>query len=168
MKKNIFLSAAVFVLLFSSCTKNNDYVKETLEKALPAIEITSMGLTQQVGPFAQSDVIQVTFGGALTGSTAGTFDFAWYDAPATGSPVRVDSVHFDSWNAAASAANGTNAISTTMLTTSYPNTNAFAGSLILKLTKLPAGSKSYTLKLYASTGTNKKATVSVSKFITIK
>jgi len=168
MKKIIFLSSAVIALFFTSCTKNNDAVKEELEKALPTIEITSLGLLQQVGPFAQSDVIQVTFGGALTKAEPGVFDFAWYDAPASGTPARVDSVHFDSWNVAASTATGNNVISTTFTPSTYPNTNTFSGNLLLKLTRLPAGSKSYTLRVYAKTAGNQRATVSVTKFITVK
>lgn len=168
MKKNKLVYAVALVLLSASCTKNNDNVKSTLENALPEIEITSMGLIQQSGPFLQTDVIQVTFGGALTNAQSGSFDFAWYDAPATGTPVRIDSVHYDSWNVAAAAANGNNSITSTLIPTSYPNTSAFSGNLLMKLAKLPAGSKSYTLKLYASSSTNKKATVSVSKFITMK
>lgn len=168
MKNTMLPIMAVLVLTFTACTKNNDSIKASLEEALPPIEVTSLGLLLQVGPFATTDVIQVTFGGAVTKSEAGAFDIAWYDAPSSGTAKLIDSTHFESWNVAAAAATGNNAISTTMLPTTYPNTSAFTGNLILKLTKLPGGSKAYTLKAYARTKDGKMSTVSVSKFITIK
>lgn len=162
MKLFWFSSAVIGVLLATGCTKNNDSVKSSLENALPAIEITSLGLLQQVGPFATTDAIQVTFGGALTKTDAGVFDIAWYDGN-----TRTDTVHFDSWNMAAATANANNAISTTFIGTSYPNTNAFSGNLVLKLSKLSSG-KSYTLRAYARTTNNQMATVSVTRMITMK
>ncbi|SJZ39035.1 hypothetical protein [Sediminibacterium ginsengisoli] len=168
MKKKVCFSALLIGVLLSSCTKNNDFIKTELEKALPSIELTSLGLMLQTGPFAQTDVIQVTFGGAVTQSEAGTFDIAWYDAPSSGTAKLVDSVHFNSWTETAATSNANNAIATTSIPTSYPNTTAFAGNLLLKLTKLPAGNKSYTLRAYARTKDNKMAAVSVSKLITIK
>ncbi len=168
MKKKSFLSLLLVGLLFSSCTKNNDYIKAELEKALPPIELTSLGLMLQVGPFLQTDVIRVTFGGALTQSEAGTFDVAWYDVPSSGAAKLVDSVHFNAWTETAGASNANNAIATTNIPTSYPNTNSFSGNLLLRLTKLPAGNKSYTLRAYARTKDNKLAMVSVSRLVTIK
>jgi hypothetical protein len=168
MRKTIYPVLAILLFTWTACTKNNDSIKASLETALPAVEITSLGLLNQVGPFAQTDVIQVTFGGALTKSAAGAFDIAWYDAPSSGAAKLVDSTHFDSWNVVAAAATANNAISTTMLPTTYPNTSAYSGNLVLKLAKLPAGSKSYTLKAYARTADGKMSTVSVTKFITIK
>lgn len=152
----------------ASCTKNNDDVKVELEKALPTIALTSLGLLQQTGPFNQTDVIQVTFGGSITKAEPGTVDFAWYTAPTSGAPALVDSVHFNGWKEDAAAANGNNSLVTTFVGTSYPNTTAFSGSLNLKLAKLAGGSKSYTLKVYGRTKDSKAASVSVSKFITIK
>ncbi|MBN9299189.1 MAG: hypothetical protein J0I41_19465 [Filimonas sp.] len=160
--KIVFAAAIGLTFLATGCTKNNDSVKESLEKALPSIELTSLGMIQQVGPFATTDAIAVNFGGALTKTTAGAFDIAWYD-----NNTRTDSAHFDSWNMAASTANGNNVITTTMVPTTYPNTNAFSGILALKLAKLSSG-KSYTLKAYARTTTGEMATVSITKMITIK
>ncbi|MFT3824869.1 MAG: hypothetical protein QM731_13180 [Chitinophagaceae bacterium] len=167
MKRFLYLIIGGCIMA-AGCTKNNDSVKASLENALPAVEVTSLGLMNQVGPFAQSDAISVTFGGALTKTEAGAFDIAWYDAPTTGAATRVDSVHFDSWNVAAATATANNAITTTFIGTSYANTNAFSGNLVLKLAKLPSGSKSYTLRVYARTKDNQMASVSVSKMITVK
>src|ERR1700754_4045987 len=155
MKKNLYLFAA---LVFAACTKNNDFEKNGLENALPIVEVTSLGLTQQVGPFTTSSVIQVTFGGALTKAQPGAFDYAFYD----GNTLK-DSVHFPTWNEPAGAATSGQAISTDMLQTTYANTQAFSGNLVLKLTKLATG-KSYTMKVYATTSEGQVATFSVSKF----
>ncbi|MET0391775.1 MAG: hypothetical protein ABW019_01485 [Chitinophagaceae bacterium] len=168
MKKILYAAIVTGSLFLGSCTKDNEGVKVELEKALPTIEITSMGLMQQVGPFAQADAILVTFGGAITKAEPGAFDLAWYDAPSSGTPARVDSVHFDNWTTAASTANNNNSVTTSLLATTYPNTSAFSGTLVLKLNRLAAGNKSYTLRLYARTKDNKMATVSVTKFITVK
>lgn len=152
----------------AACTKDNDGVKAEIETTLPTIELTSMGLLTQIGPFATTDAIQITFGGAITNSEADAFDIAWYDAPTTGTPARIDSVHFKSWTEAAATANGNNSIVTTLTAATYPNTNTISGNVVLKLSKLPAGNKSYTLRLYARTKDGKMATVSVSRFITMK
>lgn len=166
MKKIIYLP--LVIIAFTSCTKNNDSVKEELEKALPTIALTSLGLVQQTGPFNASDVIQVTFGGSMTKATPGSVDFAWYTAPSSGSPALVDSVHFDSWDESAAGSNGNNSVATTYVETTYPNTLAFSSRLNLKLSKLPGGSKSYTLKVYGRTTDNQVGSVSVTKFVTIK
>ena len=158
MKKNLYLFAA---LLFAACTKNNDFEKNGLENALPIVEVTSLGLTQQVGPFTTASVIQVTFGGALTKAQPGTFDYAFYDGS-----TRKDSVHFPTWNEAAGTATSGQAITTNMLQTTYANTQAFSGNLVLKLSKLTAG-KSYTMTVYARTADGELATFSVSKLVTI-
>src|ERR1700743_1051806 len=142
MKKYLYLSAA---LLFAACTKNNDFEKNGLEAALPTVEVTSMGLFQQVGPFSTSSVIQVTFGGALTKARPGSFDYAFYDGN-----TRADSVHFPSWNETAGTATSGQAITTSMIPSTYANTQAFSGNLVLILTKLTTG-KSYTMKIYART-----------------
>jgi len=169
MKAIKFLSFCVLIGSFVACTKNNDGVKEKLEKALPSVEITSLGLLIQTPPFATTDVIQVTFGGAITKADSAAFDIAWYDVPASSSanPALVDSVHFKYWTQAAEASTGNNAISTTLLPTSYPNTQIFTGNLVYKLTKMAAG-KSYTLKVYARTKDSKMATMSATKLITMK
>ncbi len=167
MKKLLNILACVLLIASTACTKNNDDIKAQLEKALPVVEVTSLGLLQQTGPFLTTDVIQVSFSGALTNATPGAFDVAWYDAPATGKASLIASAHFTSWNQAAVSATGNNAINCTLLPTTYPNTSAFAGNLILKLVKLPAGGKSYSLFVYARTSTNVLSAVSISKFITM-
>lgn len=168
MKKlaySAILSISVFLL---SCEKNNDKIKQELEKALPVIQVTSMGLVRQVGPFLPTDVIEVTYGGAVTNATAGTFDFAWYTVPATGAvSTLVDSVHFDKWTAAASSANGNNAVTTQLLPTTYPNTSVISGQLLLRLNKLVA-TRAYSLRLYARTAGGNTSTTSVTRFVTMK
>lgn len=164
MKKLLYFSLAVLCMATTACTKDNEGVKTQIETTLPTIELTSMGLINQAGPFATTDAIQVSFGGALTKSDAGTFDFAWYDGTTN---ARVDSVHFKGWTEAAATANGNNSISVTYSQATYPNTWTFSGNLVLKLAKLTSG-KSYTLRLYGRTSEDKMATVSVSKFITMK
>ena len=162
----IILLAACFTA--AGCEKNNDSVKESLENAIPDIQITSMGMIDQVGPFSSSDAIRVTFGGAVTRSEPGSIAAAWYDVPSgAAQPALMDSIYFDSWNTAASAANGNNSVETGLVPTTYPNTLAFTGNAVLKLAKLPPG-KPYTLRLYARTADGKMATVAVSRFITIR
>ncbi|MRG43548.1 hypothetical protein GFS24_00395 [Chitinophaga sp. SYP-B3965] len=167
MKKISYL--LLVVLFASSCEKNNDSIKEELEKALPVIQVTSMGLMLQTGPFVPADVIGVTFGGAITKANPGTVDFAWYDAPSSGAATRIDSVHFPSFTEKAATANGNNSVTTSFYPATYPNTNYFTGTLALKLTKLPVGNKSYTLRIYVRTEDGSKvSTFAVTKFITMK
>ncbi|MFY0255200.1 hypothetical protein ACDQ55_14725 [Chitinophaga sp. 30R24] len=168
MKKIVYLSSYLLFALLTSCTKNNDFVKAELEKALPTVEVTSMGLLRQVGPFTPADVIQVTFGGAITKATAGTMDFAWYDAPSSGAAKLIDSVHFATWNEAATAATGNNSVTTTLAPATYPNTNTFSGNMNLKLSKLTGGNKQYSLRIYVRTDKDDMATISQTKFITVK
>jgi hypothetical protein len=172
MRKNIYIlfAFAVLAMTIVACTKDNEGVKVQIEETLPGIEITSMGLSSQVGPFLTSDTIQVSFGGALTKSDTASFDIAWYDVPSSASTpaTRIDSAHFSTWNESSKTANGNNRITTTLTPSTYPNTNTFSGNLGLKLSKLPSGNKSYTLKLYARSKDGKVATVSLSKFITMK
>ncbi len=167
MKKLSYISACLIAVTLFSCTKNNDDIKEQLEKALPNIEVTSIGLLRQTGPFLPADVIQVTFGGAITKADPGTCDYAWYDAPSSGKPALIDSVHFSSWNVTASAATGNSGVSTTLTPASYPNTNIISGNLNLKLSKLVSG-KTYSLFVYLRTADNKVAAVSQTKFVTMK
>ena len=163
MKKLLYFSAAL-CLSFAACTKDNQGVKDQIETTLPAIELTSVGLPSQVGPFATTDAILVSFGGAATKSGVSTFEYAWYDGN-----TRVDSVHFKNWSDAVAAGNNkNNTISANWAQTTYSNTWTFSGSLVLQLNKLTGAGKAYALRLYAYTDDNKVATTSVSKFITMK
>ncbi len=164
MKKVLYFSIAVLVLLTTACTKKNEGVKAEIEKTLPSIELTSMGLATQMGPFTTKDILEVTYGGALTNNEAGTFDFAWYDEK---NNARVDSVHLASWNVETSAATANNGINVSWGASTYPNTKTFTGNLLLSLAKLAAG-KSYSLRLYARGSDNNVGSVSTSKFITMK
>jgi hypothetical protein len=167
MKKFFFLGLASSLLL-ASCQKDNENVRTELENALPTIALTSLGLKQQVGPFNQSDVIQVTFGGSITKAEPATIDFAWYTAPTSGAPALVDSVRFNSWTETAATANGNNSVATTFVATSYPNTQSFSSNMNMRLAKLTGGSRSYTLRVYARTKGNEVGTVSVTRLVTIK
>ena len=165
MKKLIYFSIAALGLSAIACTKNNDGIKAKIETTLPTIEITSMGLMNQIGPFnPQDSLIQVTFTGAITNNEAGTFDFAWYDANNT---KFVDSVHFKSFNEPVSKATDSNSVAVTWVPTTYTNTLAFTGNLILKIKKYAAAT-TYSLRLYARTTDQQMATVSTSKFIVKK
>jgi hypothetical protein len=164
MKKLLYFSFAALCLSVTACTKDNQGVKDQIETTLPPIEITSIGLPGQVGPFATTDAILVSFGGAATNSGVSTFEYAWYDGN-----TRVDSVHFKNWSDVVAAGNSkNNTISATWAPTTYSNTWTFSGSLVLQLNKLTGSGKAYTLRLYAYTDDNKVATTSVSKFITMK
>lgn len=169
MKKILYFSMAVLGLSTVACTKNNESVRNQIETTLPSIELTSMGLVNQVGPFTLSDsLIRVAFNGAVTNDGASTFDAAWYDVPSSGSvaPKLIDSTHFNSWNQSVSKTDS-NSISVTWLPTTYANTFTYSGNLVLKIKKLPAA-QSYTLKLYAHSSGNKVSSISTSKFITKK
>ncbi len=160
----ILLSSIILI----GCEKDNEEVKATLENAVPRLQLTSMGLNSQVGPFNTTNVIRVTFGGAITGLEQGSFSFAWYSAPSgNATPVLVDSVFFPSWTTASSAATKNNSIQTNMVPTSYPNTVAYTGNLLLRLNTLPAGAP-YTLRLYARAASGEMATVGVTRFVTMR
>lgn len=165
MKKNLItaLSITTLVLLFAACTKDNSDTIDATEKRLPSISVSNYGLVNQVGPFNSTDVILVSFGASVTGTTTGAFDVAWLDA----SNKTVDSTHFGSWNADSTKTTG-HKISVKSISTSYPNTQVYEGSLFLKLSKLPTGSKTYSLKLYGRTSDGKVSSPTVvSKFITV-
>lgn len=168
MKKQYFLPVMFCFAAMTGCVKNNDSIKEELEKALPTIAVNSLGLMQQVGPFNQSDVIQVTFGGSITNAEPGVLDFAWYTSPSSGAPALADSVHFDSWTVAASNATASNGVSTSFIPSTYPNTRSFSGNLLLKLSKLQTGNRSYSLRVYVRTKDNKVGSVAVTRLITVK
>lgn len=164
MKKILYFSIAVLGLSTVACTKDNKSVRNQIETTLPSIELTSMGLVNQVGPFATTDAIQVSFNGAATNDGANSFDFAWYDGA-----TKVDSVHFVKWDATASAGGSrVHTIATKWAPTTYANTWTFSGSLTLQLSKLTGAGKAYTLFLYARASDDKVASISISKFITMK
>jgi hypothetical protein len=123
-----------------------------------------MGLINQVGPFATTDAIQVSFNGAVTNDGANSFDFAWYDGN-----TRIDSAHFVKWDTTVSNGSGkVHTIATKWAPTTYANTWTYSGNLTLQLNKLTGAGKAYTLYLYARASDNKVASISVSKFITMK
>ncbi len=162
MRTKIYICAIALVSLLS-CTKNNDFIKENLEDALPKIEVTSLGLFSQVNPFSVSDVVLVTFGGSITKAEPGTLDFAWY----TNAGALVDSVHFDSWTQAASATTKNNSVTTEMIPSTYPNTFSFSGNLNLRLAVLEPAS-TYTLRVYVRSSDQTMSTISVSGLIRTK
>src|SRR5690606_23870609 len=135
-----------------------------LEKALPHIEVTSLGLLNQYGPFNSANTIQATFGGSTTQTQLQTVDYAWYSGG--NQPQLLDSVHFPQVNVAASAATGNSSLTTQFLDTTYPNTQVFTGKINLPLRNLTPGS--YTLRVYVRSTDGENSMVSVSNFVTIR
>jgi len=157
-----YISAALIGLLalttFSSCTKEADV--NGIEAKLPAIQISSMGLPVS-GPFTTASIIQVNFGGTLTKLNPGAFKLEVL----SGTTV-VKTVNFASWNGKddTSTATVTNhTITSSSVTTTYPNTFVMSGTILLKLSLLglTTGS-SYTLRItgYSATGASSAYTTS--------
>ena len=167
MKKTVSLItlSGIITLMFGSCTKNNDFIKEELEKALPSVEVTSLGLYNQVGPFTPSSVLDATFGGSITNTELTTVDYAWYTGGAA--PELVDSVHFERPTVAASKDTNGSGVSTSYIDTTYPNTAAFSGNLILPLSALQPGA-AYTLKVYVRNDKGDVSNITTTNFITVQ
>lgn len=164
MKATYKILYTLSALVFFSCTKDNEFIKEELEKALPAIEVTSLGLNNQYGPFTSSQTIQATFGGSLTQSEPGTIAYAWYTSG--NSPRLVDSVYFNHWTVTASTATKNSAVSTDFVDTTYPNTVAFTGKLNLPLSALTPGT--YTLRVYVRNTQQTTSSIAVTNFVTVR
>jgi hypothetical protein len=129
MKKKIIYSLIALLSLsfvLTSCKKGNDVV--AISKELPAISLSSIGLTQN-GPFPTTSTIQVVFGATTTSTTTGAFDLTILN----GSTV-VKTVHFTSWTG--QDATKTHSISYTTQPTAYPNTTVYTGTILLKLSVL--------------------------------
>jgi hypothetical protein len=153
MKMKKYISAfviAVFAITLVSCDKKVDVAG--VAAILPPVELSSLGMTTE-GPYPTTSTIQILFGASTTNETPGTFDVSIYDAAAP--TVLVETLHFNSWSGfdsttptgATSATLGS--ISYIPITTSYPNTIAYQGSILLKLSKLTSG-KTYNVTAVAA------------------
>jgi hypothetical protein len=169
---NIVLAALVTLTVFS-CTKKADV--EGIEPKLPAIKLSSLGY-QQVGPFAISgstaNTLLVNFGATLTNEQTGAFKLEILEVqPTVGGvtppPVLKTTINFASWNGYDDTSNPTatpavivHTITATPQATTYPNTSALAGTILLKLSAmgLTAG-KTYTVTATAYNKDGSKSSV---------
>jgi hypothetical protein len=174
---NIVLAALVTLTVFS-CTKKADV--DTTESKLPAIQLSSIGY-QQSGPFTiNNTVLQVNFGATLTNQQTGAFKVEIYEQqPAVGTPPVAPApelkatVNFASWNGTDDTSIPTkvvHSISTAEQSTTYHNTQVYAGSILLKLSALNLTSgKIYNIKAYAfNKDGSKSSTISQTTFFTTK
>ena len=152
MKKNIstlFIALAAIALF--SCTKKVDV--NAVATILPSIQVSSLGMSTE-GPYPTTSIVQLLFGATTTNKTPGAFDVTIYDASAAA--VAVETLHFNSWQGfdsttpATATAATLGSINYTVVPTSYPNTIAYQGSILLKLNKLTSG-KTYNVTVKAST-----------------
>jgi len=140
MKMKKYITAfvmAIAAVTMVSCDKKVDVV--AVEALLPPLELSSIGMSTE-GPYPTTSTVQILFGATTTNKTPGTFDVNIYDAAAP--TVLVENIHFTSWSgpdstSPAGATTGTlGTISYTGIATSYPNTTAYQGSILVKLSKL--------------------------------
>lgn len=164
MKKYISIALlAILTLSISSCTKDADVA--ALEAKLPALQLSSLGY-QQAGPFAiATTVLQLNFGATSTGISTGAFKIEILNGTTATSPV-IKTVNFPSWNGkddsvvAATGPNGPHSISYTLQNTTYPTTNVYAGSILLKLSSLGlASATTYSVRATAISADGTKTSV---------
>ncbi len=138
MKKYISaLVIATIAITMVSCVKKVDVV--AVQAILPPLELSSLGMITE-GPYPITSTVQILFGATTTNETPGAFDVNIYDAAAP--TVLVETLHFNSWSGfdsttpAGANAGTLGSISYVPIQTSYPNTIAYQGSILLKLSKL--------------------------------
>lgn len=160
-----FISLALTTLLaltmFSSCTKDGDVA--ATEAKLPALQLSSLG-TQQTGPFTTGTVLQILFGATTTNTTTGTFRLEILNGTAANSAV-LRTINFNSWKGNDVPATGTtttnHSITYSLIPSTYPNTNVYGGSILLKLSALNLTSGStYSIRAtaFAANGTSSSLT----------
>jgi hypothetical protein len=190
MKRIKKLSVAVIAILtitIASCTKDPDILG--VEAKLPTIQLSSLGY-QQTGPFTLvtanavpatatapatpatiATILQLNFGATTTNTTPGAFKLEISDVTVTTTPVKT--VNFTSWSGkdASSTATVTNhTISYTLQPTTYPNTQVYGGTILLKLSALSlTAGRTYSVKAtaYNSGGTLSSALTQPSFFKTM-
>ncbi|RFZ94550.1 hypothetical protein D0C36_03110 [Mucilaginibacter conchicola] len=147
MKKNFisYIMMAVVTLFSFSCKKDLDIAG--LEKNLPAISVSNLGLAQS-GPFNATDVVNISFGATTTNTKPGKFKV---EVLRSGSPATlVGTVNFDNWNG--KDATNTHSITFNTVPTTYPNTTVYNGTLSLKLSAVGVTAASiYNIKVTAYT-----------------
>lgn len=141
MKNYISIAlTALLAITMSSCSKKADIAG--IEPKLPDLKLSSLGY-QQSGPFILSNVntiLQLNFG-ATAKTAVGTGKFVVEVLDGT---TVVSTVNFTTWsgNDASSSAPGVtpvvvnHTISYVNPDTTYPNTQVYNGTLLLKLSKL--------------------------------
>jgi len=143
MKMKKYISGfviAVMAITLVSCDKKVDVL--AVQAILPPLELSSLGMSTE-GPYPITSTVQILYGATTTNETPGAFDLSIYDAAAP--TVLVETLHFNSWSGFDSttptgATTGTlGSISYVPIQTSYPNTIAYQGSILLKLSKLTSG-----------------------------
>ncbi|RKR82341.1 hypothetical protein BDD43_2517 [Mucilaginibacter gracilis] len=151
MKK--YISAFIIALTtitMVSCDKKADV--DAVAATLPGIQLSSVGMFT-AGPYALPtaptssvpfpvNTVQILFGATTTNKTAGAIDVFFYDNAA--STVVVQTLHFNSFTAADSFNTPSyGSVSYTPVSTSYPNTSIYQGSILLNMpyvtTKYPLG-----------------------------
>lgn len=163
--------SAVIILSVTSCTKKADV--DVTETKLPAIQVSSLGY-QQSSPFVISNtILQLSFGATTTNLSTGKFTVEVFNSTsisATSVPVKI--VTFNSWSGkdATSTATVTNhSISYMLQPTTYPNTNVYSGSILLKLSLLGlVNSGTYSVRItgYSADGTKSSSFQQLSFFKT--
>ncbi len=122
----------LLTLTMFSCTKKADI--EGIEPKLPALQLSSLGF-QQVSPFVISTtVLQLNFGATTTKTATGAFKVEIL----SGSTV-IKAVNFAKWTGKDDLSTGTttnHTIGYTLQSSTYPNTNVYAGTINLKLSVL--------------------------------
>lgn len=164
MKKNILIALmAVLTFTMLSCQKDADVV--AIEAKLPALQLSSLGY-QQAGPFTvPTTVLQLSFGATATNTPVGAFKIEVFTGTAaTGTPLRV--VNFPSWSGkddsvlSGTTPNGPHSISFTLSDSTYPGTNVYAGTILLKLSSLGVvANGTYTVRATASSADGTKTSV---------
>ena len=183
---NIVLAALVTLTTFS-CTKKADV--DGIEPKLPAIQLSSLGY-QQVGPFtiagSTANTLLINFGATLTNQQTGAFKLELLEQqPTVGGvtppPVLKATVNFASWNGnddtstpfvpavpatpttpaiPAKAAVIVHTITATPQPTTFKNTQALAGTILLKLSALGlTAGKTYTARATAYNKDGSKSSV---------
>jgi hypothetical protein len=143
MKMKKYISAfaiAMIAITMVSCVKKVDVTG--VAAILPPLELSSIGMSTE-GPYPLASTVQVLFGATTTNKTPGAFDVSIYDAATP--TILAETIHFTSWSgpdstSPAGATTGTlGTISYVAIPTSYPNTIAYQGSILIKLSKLASG-----------------------------
>ncbi|WP_342647670.1 hypothetical protein [Mucilaginibacter sp. CSA2-8R] len=152
---------AILTLTMFSCKKDTDVAGT--EAKLPALQLSSLG-TQQTGPFASTQTIQLMFGATTTNTATGAFRIEILNGTSASSAV-LRTINFASWRGNDTPAAGTTAtnhsITYNLLPTTYQNTNVYGGSILLKLSALNLTSGStYSIRAtaFAANGTSSSLT----------
>jgi len=182
--KHISIAIAVLTLSIVSCTKKEDIAG--IEAKLPALQLSSLGY-QQTGPFTLvtatatattpatiATILQLNFGATTTNTTPGAFKLEVFEGTTiSATATALKTVNFTSWSGkdATSTATVTNhTISYVLEPTTYPNTNIYGGTILLKLSALGlSANKTYSVRAtaYNSSGTVNSVFTQLSFFKTI-